>query len=44
MNLLSTSSTAASGERDVNQPQARDKTAPFFPNATNTFNSGEAEL
>jgi hypothetical protein len=32
-----------SGERDANQPQARDQTEPSTPNATNTFNSGEAE-
>jgi hypothetical protein len=32
-----------SGERDVSQPQVHDQTAPFFSNATNTFNSGEAE-
>jgi hypothetical protein len=32
-----------SGERDANQPQARDQTEPFVPNVTNTFNFGEAE-
>ena len=32
-----------SGERDASQPQVRDQTEPFFANATNTFNSGEAE-
>jgi Cu+-exporting ATPase len=31
-----------SGERDANQPQVRDRTAPSSPNVTNTFNSGEA--
>jgi acyl carrier protein len=32
-----------SGERDASQPQVRDQTEPSAPNATNTFNSGEAE-
>jgi choline dehydrogenase len=32
-----------SGERDANQPQVRDQTEPSFPDATNTFDSGEAE-
>ena len=32
-----------SGERDANQPQVRDQTEPALPNATNTFNFGEAE-
>jgi acyl carrier protein len=32
-----------SGERDANQPQARDQTGPSLPNVTNTLNSGEAE-
>jgi hypothetical protein len=32
-----------SGERDASQPQVRDQTAPFFSNATNTLNTGEAE-
>jgi len=33
-----------SGERDAHQPQARDQTEPSIPTATNTVNSGEAEL
>jgi hypothetical protein len=32
-----------SGERDANQPQVRDQTEPSIPNATNTFEFGEAE-
>ena len=32
-----------SGERDASQPQARDQTEPFLPNATNTVKPGEAE-
>ena len=32
-----------SGERDANQPQARDQTELSVPNATNTLNAGEAE-
>lgn len=44
MNPLSTSSAAASGERDAHQPQVRDNAAPSVPDVTNTVNSGEAEL
>ena len=32
-----------SGERDASQPQVRDQTELFFPNLTNTFDSGEAD-
>jgi hypothetical protein len=42
--LLATSGTVTSGERDANQPQARDRAERSLPKATNRLNSGEAEL
>jgi O-antigen/teichoic acid export membrane protein len=41
--VLTTSPTAASGERDATQPHVRDRAERSRPKATNSQNSGEAE-
>jgi hypothetical protein len=41
--LLPTSAAVTSGERDANQPRARDRAEHAFPDVTNSVDLGEAD-